>query len=90
LAVGETLDEFNDAAQKVGLLQEIASVSGGKYLSASEAKKLPEIVRERVMKMKREETVFEQRDIWDTPLWFGLVALCLSVEWLVRRRLKLI
>jgi uncharacterized membrane protein len=85
-SVGETLTEFNDAGQKVALLQEIARQSGGKYVTGGQVKDVVEDVRDLVRKMKRQETVYVTRDIWDTPLLFALLALALSAEWLIRRR----
>ncbi len=84
--VGPTLTEFTDAGQKDGLLKELADKSGGKYYTAGEASQIAEEVKNRVGKMKRDETVYETHDIWDTPLLFGLLALTLSVEWFLRRR----
>ncbi len=85
-SVGQTLDEYNDVSQKVDLLKEIAENSGGKYYRPDEVNEIVRTVKKRVRKMKRDETVFEQHDIWDTPLLFALLALALSVEWIIRRR----
>jgi len=85
-SVGETLTEFTDAGQKIPLLKDIASQSGGKYLPGEQASEIVEDVEELVRKIKRDETVYETRDIWDTPLLFALLALSLSAEWLIRRR----
>ena len=85
--VGQTMDEFVDAGQKVAMLKEVAGISGGRYItSREELWKVPDELMERLRTMKRDQTVFEQHDIWDTPLIFGIIALALSVEWFLRRR----
>ena len=89
-SVGETLDEYSDAGQKVALLKEVASASGGRYFEPGEARELPELIAQRVSVKKRKERVHDQHDIWDTPLWFGLVVVALSVEWILRRRASLV
>ncbi len=85
-SVGETLTEFRDAGQKRALLKDIAGKSGGKYVTAEEARHVCGEVKKLIAKMKMDETIRETRDIWDTPLLFGLLALALSAEWLLRRR----
>jgi len=89
-SVGETLDEYSDAGQKVGLLKEIASTSGGRYFEPGEAKKLPALIEQRVGEKKQKETIYDQHTIWDTPLWFGLMVVALSAEWIIRRRATLV
>jgi uncharacterized membrane protein len=89
-SVGETLDEYSDAGQKVQLLKEIASVSGGRYFEPREAGELAAIVERSVGERKQQETIYDQHDIWDTPLWFALIAAALSVEWIIRRRASLV
>ena len=88
--MGETLDEFSDAGQKAALLKEIAAMSGGKYLEPHEAKQLPELIGRGLSRKQQDETVHDQHDIWDTPLWFALIAVALSAEWLLRRRAGLV
>ena len=85
-SVGETLTEFTDAGQKTELLKDLADKSGGKYLTGEQVAQITEDVEKLVLKMKRDETVYETHDIWDTPLLFGLLAVALSVEWFLRRR----
>jgi len=89
-SVGETLDEYSDAGQKVGLLKEVAATSGGRYFEPAEAKDLPALVEQSVSEKKQKETTYDQHDIWDTPLWFGLMVVALSAEWVIRRRVSLV
>ena len=88
-SVGETLDEYSDAGQKAGLLREIATISGGRYFEPHEADRLPAILEKSLGQKKQNQTIYEQHDIWDTPLWFGLIVAALSAEWIIRRRATL-
>ena len=89
-SVGETLDEYSDAGQKVALLKEIAATSGGRYFEPAEAKDLPALIEKGLGEKKQKETIYDQHDIWDTPLWFALMAVALSAEWIIRRRASLV
>jgi hypothetical protein len=85
-SVGETMEEFSDPGQKVDALKEIASLTGGQYVTPDRLDLIPEQVRKRVLEMKREETIYDSHDLWDTSWLLGLLAVCLSAEWLLRRR----
>jgi len=89
-AVGETLDEYADAGQKADLLKEVAAASGGRYFAPDEARELPELIEQRVGEKKQKETLYDHHDIWDTPLWFGVMVVALSAEWILRRRATLV
>ncbi|MGB2824372.1 MAG: glutamine amidotransferase [Phycisphaerae bacterium] len=89
-SVGETLDEYSDAGQKESLLREIAAISGGRYFQPQETNELCEIIEQSIGEMMRKETVYDQHDIWDTPLWFALMVVALSAEWVIRRRASLV
>jgi hypothetical protein len=89
-SVGETLDEYADSGQKVELLRQIASTSGGRYFEPQEARELPRLLEQSVGEKRQKETVYDQHDIWDTPLGFGLIAAALTAEWILRRRASLI
>ena len=88
--VGETLDEYSDAGQKEGLLKEIATVSGGRYYQPQEVEKLPGLIEDSLGELRRKKTIYDQQDIWDTPLWFALIVVALSAEWIIRRRASLV
>jgi hypothetical protein len=89
-SVGETLDEYSDAAQKTDLLREIASISGGRCFQVQDANELPAIIERSVGERKQKQTTYDEHDVWDTPLWFGLLVVALSAEWIVRRRASLV
>jgi uncharacterized membrane protein len=89
-SVGETLDEYSDPGQKVALLQEVATISGGRYFEPGEAAQLPALVEQSLGEKKEQETLYDQHDLWDTPLWFALMVVALSAEWILRRRASLV
>ncbi len=88
--VGETLDEYTDAGQKVTLLQEIARVSGGRYFEPGGAGELVKLIEDSLGERKQKETLHDEHDIWDAPLWLALVVAALSAEWVIRRRVSLV
>jgi len=88
--VGETLDEYSDAGQRADLLKEIAATSGGRYFEPQEAEQLPALIEQAAGEQEQRETLYDHHDIWDTPLWFGLIVLALSAEWIIRRRATLV
>ena len=88
--VGETLDEYSDAAQRADLLRAVAAASGGRYFTAAQAGELPALIERRVGERKRQETIYDQHDVWDTPLWFVLMVAALTAEWIIRRRVGLV
>jgi len=85
-SVGETMREFHDPAQKIELLRGIATECGGRYVTPAEAGEIPELIDQRVRRMKTSLMEYEHKDIWDTPLLFALLVISLTVEWAVRRR----
>jgi uncharacterized membrane protein len=88
--VGETLDEYSDAAQRADLLRAVAAASGGKYFQPAQAGELPALIKQHVGERKRQETIYDQHDVWDTPLWFALLIAALTAEWIIRRRVSLV
>ncbi len=85
-SVGQTLEEFNDVSLKVQFLNDLAAASGGRRFELDEVDQIVAEAKRRTDSMKREKTNYEELDIWDTPLLFGILALALTAEWIVRRR----
>ena len=74
--------EFRDPRQRRGLLERIADETGGRYYTAETAGQLPEDLRYTGGGV----TVTEERDLWDMPILFLLLAGLLGAEWGYRRR----
>ena len=75
-------DEFRDPHQRRSLLERIADETGGRYYSLETADQLPEDLRFAGGGV----TVTEERDLWDMPVLFLLLAGLLGAEWGYRRK----
>lgn len=75
-------EEFRDPHQRRSLLERLAEETGGRYYSMATAGRLPEDVRYAGGGV----TVREERDLWDMPALFLLLAGLLTAEWACRRR----
>jgi len=77
--------EMSEPRLNEAVLGRIAKVSGGQYLAAGDAGKLPELLR-----AARDETgATEMRDLWNTGWSLLAVIILLGVEWVARRRVGL-
>ena len=75
-------EEFRDPHQRRSLLERIAEETGGRYYTLETASRLPEDLRYSGGGV----TVTEERDLWDMPLLFLLLAGLLGAEWGYRRK----
>jgi len=78
----ETNTELARPQQRVGFLKSLATRSGGSYIPESEARTAVEVV---MGKFGREVEVKETA-IWNHWLWFLVVIVLLTIEWLLRKR----
>ena len=74
--------EFRDPRQRRGLLERIAEETGGRYYTPETAELLPEDLQFTGGGV----TVTEERDLWDMPILFLLLAGLLGAEWGYRRK----
>ena len=74
--------EFRDPRQRRSLLERIADETGGRYYTPASAATLPEDIRFTGGGV----TVTEERDLWDMPILFLLLAGLMGAEWIHRRR----
>jgi len=75
-------EEFRDPHQRRSLMERIAEETGGRYYTVETASRLPEDLRYTGGGV----TVTEERDLWDMPLLFLLLAGLLGAEWVYRRK----
>ncbi len=68
--------------QNRALLEKLASETGGRYYTPSDAQKLGQDINYSEAGI----TVRETRDLWDMPIVFVLLLLIRSGEWLLRRK----
>jgi hypothetical protein len=80
--VGGADREFADPRLNEGFLRRVARTSGGRYLRAAEASRLPALLTSAVP----QNVAPERRDLWHEPWAFALIVMLLSAEWILRRR----
>ncbi|HXK60991.1 MAG TPA: glutamine amidotransferase [Acidobacteriota bacterium] len=82
LVVGDSNQEFFGAGQNQNLLTHVASQTGGKYYTLSEARQIPE----ELVYQERPNSVPQYLSLWDMPILFLIICGGLTAEWLLRRR----
>jgi len=80
--VGGADREFADPRLNEGFLRRVARNSGGRYVRAAEASRVPAWLQATVP----QNAAPERRDLWHEPWAFALLVLLLSAEWILRRR----
>ncbi|MYJ18063.1 MAG: DUF3416 domain-containing protein, partial [Gemmatimonadetes bacterium] len=75
-------EEFRDPRQRVSLMERIAEETGGRYYTPETAANLPEDLQFTGGGV----TVTEERDLWDMPILFLLLAGLMGGEWVYRRK----
>jgi hypothetical protein len=80
--VGGADREFADPRLNEGFLRRVARNSGGRYVRAAEASRVPSWLQATVP----QNAAPERRDLWHEPWAFALLVLLLSAEWILRRR----
>jgi len=74
--------EFADPRLNEGFLRRVARSTGGQYVRAAEASRIP-----RWLESVVPQTVeLEPRDLWNQPWAIALIIALLSAEWILRRR----
>jgi hypothetical protein len=73
--------EFYNAALDRRFMESVAEQSGGRYYPLSDLAGLPDDAQY----VEGESSIVEQRDLWDVPLLFLLLAMTLGGEWFWRK-----
>lgn len=69
------------------LLETMAASSGGRFLREEQAAaELPNLLQA----IDRKQTEIRETNLWSSWWWFGAVVLLLTIEWLMRKRLRLV
>ena len=73
--------EFSETAMNEKNLREISSITNGKFLREEDLYKLPEIanIDPTTIKITRES------ELWNSPLYFILLLLPITIEWFLRK-----
>jgi hypothetical protein len=89
-SVNETNLEYLDLMRNDALLQSISLQSGGRYLTFNEATELPSVLRELDLLRATETELISNKPLYQSPIWFILVVLLLTSEWIIRKSSALI
>jgi len=65
-----------------GLLEQIASVSGGQYFREEQAN----VLKDQLDKLSEGKVVQSDTALWQSWPWFGVLIMLLTVEWICRKR----
>jgi uncharacterized membrane protein len=84
--VSQPLVEFSDAGLKEDALRAMARLTQGRYYSLQEAGELPAQIEKAVREMREEESLHEDKEIWDLPVLLIAILVAACAEWLIRRR----
>lgn len=68
------------------LLEGMARASGGRFLREGDLSQLPDLLRQ----LDRQQTRVKETILWSSWWWFGLAMALLTVEWLLRKRWRLV
>jgi hypothetical protein len=68
------------------LLEDMAARSGGRFLREGDLAQLPDLLQ----MLDRQETRVKETLLWSSWWWFGAVIALLTVEWLLRKKWRLV
>lgn len=68
------------------LLEGMAQASGGRFLREGDIAQLPDLLRQ----LDRQQSQVRETVLWSSWWWFGAAMLLLSVEWLLRKKWRLV
>jgi uncharacterized membrane protein len=80
--VGGADREFADPRLNEGFLRRVSRNTGGRYVRASDASRIPAWLEATVP----QNAAPERRDLWHEPWAFAVIVILLSAEWILRRR----
>jgi hypothetical protein len=84
-AVTEPRFEFGETAMNEPMLRDIATATGGAFFREEDLHKLPGTIVSRTERVKSPVEV----ELWSSPLYFMLMLLVLSGEWVLRKMSQL-
>ena len=84
-AVTEPKFEFGETAMNEGMLRELAKTTAGGFFREEDLHKLPDTIAAKTERVKSPLEV----ELWSSPLYFILMLLILSGEWVLRKMSQL-
>jgi len=80
--IAESPEEYHNAGLNAGLLGKLAADTGGRYYTAATVRTLPEDISY----SDTGASQLEEKELWDMPIFFLLLAGAVSAEWILRKR----
>ena len=80
--------EQRETAMREDVANQIAALSGGERLAATQLGTLPDLLK--TDEITRPLTIHREKALWDIPFIFALLVLLTGVEWYLRRRENLV
>jgi uncharacterized membrane protein len=80
--VSRSTEEFHNATLNSDLLKRLSKETGGRYYAPGDIHSLPEDISY----IDKGSSRIEEKDLWDMPFLFLLLAGLLSTEWILRKR----
>jgi hypothetical protein len=78
--------EFDNPVQDLSTLQTIARVTGGTVFDLAHGASIPNAFKTR----RVARTLEDRQEIWDAPLLWGVVFFAIVLEWVLRKRFRLV
>ena len=79
--VTEPRFEFGETAMNEALLKDLANVTGGQFFREEDLHKLPDAISAKTERVRSPMEV----ELWASPLYFIMMLLVVSVEWVLRK-----
>lgn len=80
-SVAEPKFEFGETAMNEGLLREMTQLTGGAFFREEDLRKLPETIQSKTERVRSPLEV----ELWASPLFYLLMLLVVSAEWVLRK-----
>jgi len=80
--VGDSTEEFHNAAMNTQLLRRLSEQTGGRYYTSQSARYLAQDISY----VDNGASLIEEKELWDMPFLFLVLVGAVSVEWVIRKR----
>ncbi len=80
--VGDSTEEFHNAAMNTQLLRRLAEETGGRYYTPQSVRHLAQDISY----VDNGASLIEEKELWDMPFMFLVLVGAVSAEWVIRKR----
>jgi hypothetical protein len=84
--VGELNLEYRDTRMNIGVMRQLAALTGGAYIHPDEPEKIAEIVRDIETFDAHIHTASTSYQVWNLPAALATLIILFSIEWFLRKR----